>query len=192
MNESEIDLVFERIQDPLGKSRKIYSFTPPPHALKAAVLLLLYPTSSQIHAVFIKRVVNPNDKHSGQIGLPGGKHEPTDTDLQHTALRECYEEIGVNPSKIEVIHSLTPLYIPISNFLVNAFVGWSPHSLNFVPDPSEVDQIIEIPLSNLLNQYPYIKFNLEQNLLPHFSFDEHKIWGATALIVHEFVELISN
>jgi len=192
MNESEIDLVFKKLRNPTLKSRNLYSFTPPPNALKAGVLLLLYPTSSQIHSVFIKRVVNPHDKHSGQIGLPGGKQETVDTDLQQTALRECHEEIGVNPSKIEVIHSLTPLYIPISNFLVSAFVGWSPHSLNFVPDPSEVDQILEIPLSNLLNQYPHIKFRLEQNSLPHFTFDEHKIWGATALIVHEFVELISN
>lgn len=192
MNESEIDLVFKRLQNPLAKSRNLYSLAPPPNALKAAVLLLLYPTSSQIHAVFIKRVINPNDKHSGQIGLPGGKNEPTDTNLKHTALRECHEEIGVNPSKIEIIHSLTPLYIPISNFLVSAYVGWSPHSLNFVPDPNEVDQILEIPISNLLNQYPYIKFRPEQNSLPHFTFNEHKIWGATALIVHEFVELISN
>lgn len=192
MNESEIDLVFKKLRNPNLKSRNLYPFTPPPNALKAGVLLLLYPTSSQIHSVFIKRVVNPHDKHSGQIGLPGGKHEPTDLDLQQTALRECHEEIGVNPSKIEVIHSLTPLYIPISNFLVSAFVGWSPHSLNFVPDPTEVDQILQIPLSNLLNQYPHLKFRPEQNSFPHFSFDEHKIWGATALIVHEFVELISN
>jgi 8-oxo-dGTP pyrophosphatase MutT (NUDIX family) len=192
MNESDIDLVFKKLQNSNPKSGNLYSLTPPPTALKAGVLLLLYPTSSQIHAVFIKRVINPNDKHSGQIALPGGKYEPTDSDLQHTALRESQEEIGVNPSKIEVIHSLTPLYIPISNFLVSAFVGWSPQSINFVPDPTEVDQILQVPLSGLINQYPYSKFSLEQNSMPHFTFDDHKIWGATALIVHEFVELISN
>jgi 8-oxo-dGTP pyrophosphatase MutT (NUDIX family) len=124
--------------------------------------------------------------------LPGGKFIPNDLELKHTALRESQEEIGINPSQIQLIQGLSPLYIQVSNFLVKTFIGFSPTSLSFIPEPREVDKILEVPLSEILNQFSENKKKLEQNILPEFNFNEFKIWGATALILHEFVELISN
>jgi 8-oxo-dGTP pyrophosphatase MutT (NUDIX family) len=187
MNESEINLIIRKFQKKSNLSPHI-----PQNAVPAAVLLLLYPFESTLHTVLIKRVTNPKDLHSGQIGLPGGKFDPSDIHLKNTALRECNEEIGINPAKIDLIGSLTPLYIPVSNFIVSSFVGWSPDYISFAPDHKEVAGILEIPLSIFFErQNPAAKSESTLHY-PHFYFEEHKIWGATALILNEFVEVVSN
>jgi 8-oxo-dGTP pyrophosphatase MutT (NUDIX family) len=128
--------------------------------------------------------------HSGQISFPGGKYEENDLSLQNTAIRECYEEIGIKED-IEIIGQLTNLYIPVSGFLVEPFVGICT-TINpvFTHQSREVKEIIKLPL-NLLLDDAIIKTGIVQSgndfsiTAPFFLHEEYKIWGATAMILNE-------
>lgn len=161
----------------------------------AAVLLLLYPDGDHIHTVFIKR--NEYDgPHSGQISFPGGMYEEEDLDLQQTALRETEEEIGIGHKKIEVLGKLTPLYIPISNFCVSPYVGWISECPKFNPDSNEVQYLLTPTLNELMDNANHRGEVLHHNGLdikaPCILIDEDILWGATAMILSEFMELIDR
>ncbi len=160
----------------------------------SSVLILLYPHSEtkEIYTVFIQRALY-NGPHSGQIGLPGGKYEITDKNLVQTAIRESVEEIGVNHEEIIVLGTLTPLFIPVSNITVLPVVGWTETMPSFIKDDNEVESIIEIPLSYL--RFPANRFvkkisvNSMEIEAPCYKAKEHIIWGATAMIISEFLEI---
>ncbi|CAH0335963.1 putative Nudix hydrolase NudL [Flavobacterium sp. CECT 9288] len=160
----------------------------------ASVLMLLYPKNGKVHLVLIVR--NSYDGvHSAQVAFPGGKHEKDDLDFSYTALRETYEEIGIDPSKIKIIKPFTELYIPPSNFLVYPFLGISKEPLDFILDPLEVAQIIEIPLMLLLNNEilvnkKQITSYSNEIFVPGFNINEHIVWGATAMILSELKEVL--
>ncbi len=160
---------------------------------KGSVLLLLYPSAKQINTVFIKRV-DDNSVHSGQIGLPGGKSENFDSSLIHTALREAKEEIGVNSEDIKVLGSLTSLYIPVSNYSILPVVGYLMYEPVFTPNKNEVKKIIEISLNELINPYnksvKVIKYDALTINAPYYNAKNHHIWGATAMILSEFLEIV--
>jgi 8-oxo-dGTP pyrophosphatase MutT (NUDIX family) len=172
----------------------------PDNCRLAAVLLLLYPHKaedypSELHLVLTRRTEYPGT-HSGQISLPGGRREGEES-LQATALRETREEVGVPPDKVEVIGQLSPLYTPPSNFCIYPFVAFSTQRLRFQPEPLEVAEIIEVPLSLLLDSttrreevwhFP----NKGERSVPFFNVFGHKVWGATAMILSEFLSLLSN
>ena len=115
---------------PLDLRRFTTSFSEPPK--KSGVLLLFYPDDSTIYFPLIKRPQYPG-AHSGQVALPGGKVEEGDPDVVFTALREAEEEIGIDAGKVEVIGSLSELYIPVSNYLVRPFVGYLSEAPIFIP-----------------------------------------------------------
>ena len=192
----------ERLQKPLaGEAAQLLmaptfrgSFPDRGEALKAAVLLLLYPVGSAIHLVFMKR--NEYDgPHSGQVSLPGGAWEPEDISLEDTAIRECREEVGVE-SPIEILGALTPLHIPVSNYLVHPFVGWTDSIPDFCPDPSEVQYLIEASLDELLNpamrDIETLYHHQRPVKAPFYRVGKDKIWGATAMMLSEFLELASG
>lgn len=162
---------------------------------KAAVLLLFYPNAQgKVSFVLTRRKVY-RGPHSGQISLPGGKPEPLDDDLWATALRETHEEVGISSNHVEYLISLTELYVPPSNFLIIPFVGYVKKNCVFKPDPKEVDAILEISLQGLINNKPMMT---KQSVsyggsieVPAFVFDEHEVWGATAMILSEFKMLIT-
>nr|WP_314840019.1 CoA pyrophosphatase [uncultured Flavobacterium sp.] len=160
----------------------------------ASVLMLLYPKNGKVHLVLIVR--NSYDGvHSAQVAFPGGKHEKDDLDFSYTALRETYEEIGIDPSRIKIIKPFTELYIPPSNFLVYPFLGISKEPLDFILDPLEVAQIIEIPLMLLLNNEilvnkKQITSYSNEIFVPGFNINEHIVWGATAMILSELKEVL--
>lgn len=159
----------------------------------SAVMILLYPLDGIMQTIFIKRPTY-NGPHSNQVSLPGGKFEITDIDLQTTALRETYEEIGVAPEAIEVIGKLTPLYIPHSNYLVIPFIGYSLIRPSFIPDKIEVESLIEIPIEHLADETKKETFILKREGFedieaPFFNLAGEKLWGATAMIIAEFMEL---
>ncbi len=162
---------------------------------KAGVLLLLYPNNAGIFTVFIKRS-EYEGAHSGQISLPGGKFEPGDKDLEYTALRETEEEIGIQLKDIEIIGQLTPLEIPVSNFEVFPYVGYTAKMPDFIPDPSEVEYLINVNLTTLLNP-AVIKWKI-MNIreftieVPYFNINENHIWGATAMMLAEFIEVLKR
>jgi len=162
---------------------------------QAAVLALLYPdTQNNTKIVLILRKTY-NGHHSGQIAFPGGKQEPTDSSLWHTALRETQEEIGISAEKIQLLKQLSPVFIPVSHFKVQPFFAISDQTLTFKKDPVEVDQILELPISGFLNN-PMI--NISHNYygktypLKAFYNNGLKIWGATAMILSELVWLFEK
>jgi 8-oxo-dGTP pyrophosphatase MutT (NUDIX family) len=119
-------------------------------AKKSAVLILLNLNETDIYIPFIKRI-RDGSMHSGQIAFPGGKFEKFDGNLKETALREAQEEIGIDAQSIVVLAELTPLYIPVSNFLVQPIVAFTEKSQNYVIAEDEVEELYTIPLNELIN-----------------------------------------
>ncbi|MEO0731582.1 MAG: CoA pyrophosphatase [Bacteroidota bacterium] len=177
------------------KFRGTYA-TPPPSARRASVLALLYPVQDELTLLFIQRTSPANDRHAGQISFPGGSVEDGDRDAEHTALRETEEEVGVDSSTVEILGGLTPLYIPVSNFLVDPFVGYTPARPVFSLQESEVARILELPLRRFLT--PDARQVGERKLVngmklkdtPFWAIDGEEIWGATAMMTGELVALL--
>ncbi|MGQ1891812.1 NUDIX hydrolase [Thermophagus sp. OGC60D27] len=161
----------------------------------SSVLLLLYPKHDTWHLPFIQRPVY-NGFHSGQISFPGGKEESGDKNHLQTALRETHEEIGIEPELVNIIGSLTPIYIPHSNYKVYPFVGWVNSTPHFSPDPVEVDEIIEVSLDELMKNSSIKTFSYQRAgslfMAPYYSAGDKKIWGATAMILSEMLEMIKT
>jgi len=162
----------------------------------SAVMILFYPKHGEAYLVLTKR----NEYvgiHSAQISFPGGKAEPGDADLAHTALRETFEEIGVTNNLIEVIMPFTQIYIPPSNFLVSPFLGLCYEEPEFKPNSYEVQHIIELPLKVLLDDSTIVNVEVQtsysqKTIVPAFRFQEHIVWGATAMILSELKETIKS
>lgn len=165
-------------------------------AIKSSVLILIFPHEGLLKTVVMLRP-SYNGVHSGQISLPGGKWEITDVDMAATALRETQEEIGVEPSAIRLVGALSPLYIPPSNYIVFPFIGLADSKPNFLTDSVEVQELIEINLEDLIdkNNSTLRKVSLNDGTsfdVPCYAFGEVIIWGATAMILSEFVELLQT
>ena len=163
-------------------------------AVQAAVLVLFYPSDGKTHLVFIKR--NEYDgPHSAQVSFPGGARETGDNTMEETALRETREEIGVS-GPIEILGSLTPLHIPVSNFMVYPFVGWMEEIPVFRPDPTEVQYVIEVSLKELLdpaNRDSETLYHHGQPIeAPFYRVGKEKIWGATAMMLSEVLLLATT
>ncbi len=172
---------------------------PPNRKLKAAaidksrlkpssVLLLLFEEDDELYICLIKRPVTMKH-HAGQVAFPGGRIDPEETSME-TALRETWEEIGVAPEKIEVLGALSELFVDVSGFLIQPFVGWLNEKPSFKLNKAEVEKIILFPLLKY-------KDNLEETELetvsgklkvPCFHFEGEIIWGATAMILAEFFD----
>lgn len=157
-----------------------------------AVLILLYCADDELFVVLTRRP-DYDGVHSGQVSCPGGRHEPPES-LGDTALRETEEEIGVPPVAVEVMGQLTPLYIMPSDYEVHPFVGryLGPGRPRFVPHAREVADILEVPLRLLLD--PATRDEREMDLqiglrlsVPYFRVGDHTVWGATAMILSEFL-----
>ena len=160
------------------------------------VLILLYPNHGELHFVLMRRSDHPEDRHKGQISLPGGRHEESDADYRATALREAREELGITLDNYEMLGSLSTLYIPPSNFHIYPAVAYTPVRPDFVPDPGEVAELIEVPLSTLLDpqtrsveEWTMPQYNNSKVMMPHYHIDGHKVWGATAMVLAEFAAL---
>lgn len=160
---------------------------------RAAVLLLLYPVQGRLHLVFTVRAADL-EHHPGQVSFPGGGWEEGDASVAATALREAGEELGIATDGLEVLGPLTPLYVPPSNNLVHPFVAYSPARPDFHPDREEVAGLLEVPLQHFLApQVRRAETRRRDGVtlrVPFFAVGEHKIWGATAMILAELVALL--
>lgn len=156
-------------------------------ARQAGVLVLVYPVDGVLTTLLIRRTPDPG-VHSGQIGFPGGAHEPQDGDYTATALREACEEVGLC-QPVTVLGQLTPLYIPPSRYMVNPTVGSLPARAAFRPNPEEVAALLELPLSGLFDESRKRAEDWQLGggtfHVPFYDVDGHKVWGATALLLSE-------
>ncbi len=164
---------------------------------EAGVLILVYPSMGKTYfPLIVRSSKNPNDRHRGQISLPGGKREKSDANIEATALREAEEEVGINANKVEVLGSLSTLYVPVSNFNVYPIVGFIEEKPTWVPQLSEVDRIIEAPLDRLhhadvLKQTSIpVGENVKLRDVPYFDVEGEVVWGATAMILSELRQVL--
>jgi len=161
----------------------------------AAVLLLIYELNGEPHTVFTLRT-DLVETHKGQISFPGGAADPGDDDLRLTALRETDEELGVCPEHVEVVGQLDD-WVSISGFLVTPYVGLvrGPMPYPFRPNQHEVAEVIEVPLSHLMDESNVTEevrqYDGRDVLMYSFVFREHVIWGLTARILKQFLDLLA-
>lgn len=163
----------------------------------AGVMALFYPnTQNKTHLVLILRKTYKG-VHSAQVGFPGGKVEDLDNNIKDTALRETEEEIGVPIDKVEVLKTLSPLYIPPSNFMVHPFLGISRETLLFTKQEDEVEAIIEVSITDILDDTSIVEtrvptsYNVEVKV-PAFKLNGHIVWGATAMMLSEIKVLLKQ
>jgi 8-oxo-dGTP pyrophosphatase MutT (NUDIX family) len=179
--------------------RRAEHWTNIPKSKEAGVLIVLFEKSpGDVHLIFIRRGVgHEQDKHAGQIAFPGGKKEQGDRDLMFTALREAEEEIAIDLTLLDVLGSLTPLYIPVSKYLVHPFVAYAYKQPELTKQESEIAEILELPLSHFRSatakQTTKIRIaqDITLNHVPCFQIHNHIIWGATAMIMNELLEMMT-
>lgn len=160
------------------------------NARQSAVMVLFCTDEAGKHFIPLTQRFEYAGAHSNQISLPGGKFEINDETLSHTAIRECREEIGVKHD-IELVAPLSPLYIPVSNFVVQPYVGlYAQQPPDFLPQASEVKRILKFYLDDLEDDLqdkttlvePIPGYKLKT---PYFDVEGHIVWGATAMILSE-------
>lgn len=161
---------------------------------QAAVLALFYPDSEDQTRFLLTLRASYKGVHSAQISFPGGKKETSDINGRATALRETFEEVGIQKKNIDIIKELTPVYIPPSNFMVAPFMGYSNKTPVFKIN-NEVDTIIEVRLSDLLNENNTIVKNMSTSYMenidiPCFKLNDYIVWGATAMILSDIKYII--
>jgi 8-oxo-dGTP pyrophosphatase MutT (NUDIX family) len=160
-------------------------------SVAAAVLVPCYEHAGEAHLVLTKRP-DTMPSHQGEIAFPGGKYDPVlDTDLRDTALREAEEEIGLDPSEVEVVARLEGISTYASRFTITPFVGFLPGRPRLRPDPREVARVLEIPLSDLMADGVYREERWDTaraELDVHFyELTDETVWGATARILTGFL-----
>ncbi|MBN1367535.1 MAG: CoA pyrophosphatase [Dehalococcoidales bacterium] len=158
----------------------------------SAVVLPVFRKDTDWHILFIKRTETV-EHHKGQISFPGGRHEPEDKTLRDTALREIHEEIGLPPENVEILGQLDDSLTFTSNFIVSTFIGLIPYPYKFKPDPGEIAYIFTTPVSNLLSNASFQKEEryIDNHLVRSYFFyyQNEVIWGATARILKQFLEI---
>lgn len=168
----------------------------PENARDSAVLQLLFPHNDELYLLLMRRTEDGR-AHSGQISFPGGRYEPEDASFMITALREAEEEVGIVANEVEVLGALTPLYIPVSYFMVHPFVAWSRQRPKYLPSENEVSEILEVPVAHLFNSENKITTDVQPSSMPGITFtvpayslpDGRFIWGATAMMLSELEEV---
>ncbi|NQU35950.1 MAG: CoA pyrophosphatase [Bacteroidetes bacterium] len=159
----------------------------------SAVLILFYPKGGKPHIALIKRATD-NTVHSGQISFPGGKVEKSDDSLIHTALREANEEVGIITDAVNIIGQLTKLYIPPSNFDVFPIIGATYETPTFSIN-REVEKVLEVNMEELINPNNYTQKKIQHRNgnevdVPCYFIQDEIVWGATAMIISELLDVI--
>ncbi len=160
----------------------------------AAVLILLYPIKNKWHFFLTKRT-NIVEHHKGQISLPGGMLEKGES-RKEAAVRETFEELGIQSKDINIIGPLTPLYVPISNFEIFPFVGWMKSIPELSIQPKEVSKVFSASIFSLMD--PQTKKVKNSTLLgqkvkiPFFNLKNEVVWGATSMIISEFKTVLKG
>lgn len=168
----------------------------PRNARKAAVLILLKESEDTLMFPLIQRP-SYDGVHSGQMAFPGGKYDQTDNDIIETALRECYEEIGIEVDRQRVIGTLSDIYIPPSNMHVVPVVADYSDTFNYNIDDYEVDKVVETSISHLQDESNHMEHMIKlpngfNYKTPAFDVYGHTVWGATAMMLSELLMVIDK
>ncbi|MFH2012180.1 MAG: CoA pyrophosphatase [Pseudomonadota bacterium] len=189
-NES-IDKMKARIKNILSKRTKRTivenGFRP------SGVLLPLFYKDDSYHILFTKRTENV-EHHKGQISFPGGAYDKGDETLMDTALRESHEEIGIEKDDVEILGELDDI-VTKTRFIISPFVGFIPYPYNFKVNTNETDELIEAPVQALLDEKAYREEDMIIEGNPpcqayFYNYKEHVVWGATASILKQFLDLV--
>jgi len=151
----------------------------------SAVLIPLFYNQGQYHILFTERS-DEVDFHKGQVCFPGGTREPSDSSLLQTALRETEEEIGLKAKDAEILGELDDSITLTSNYVISPFVAFIPHPYPFKADSRETREIFSVPLSFLMDEA-----NFKQDSYA-YEYEGHIIWGATARILKQFIDLLKS
>ncbi|MBN1668444.1 MAG: CoA pyrophosphatase [Anaerolineales bacterium] len=197
LTEREIQLRLAQALDPQAEAECPYPadyFEQPPQP--AAVLIPMIAQPDGWHLVLIRRSLQDQDRHSGQVAFPGGRCEAGDQNAEQAALREAQEEINLQPADARVLGRLK-CFRTITNYLVTPFVATMPWPYPLRPQPSEVARIFSIPLGWLADrgnhQIRHRAIQLQSSPLPVIFFDDYDgevLWGASARITMMFVEAL--
>lgn len=166
----------------------------PADSRTAAALLLLYPHHEDV-AVPLTVRARGLARHAGQISLPGGAADDGET-LVQAALREASEEIGVEPASVRVLGELTPVHVLVSGFTLHPVVGITESRPEFIAAPDEVEEILEVPVTHLRDASRIrLATRVREGVAveyPYFDLLGHQVWGATAMVLGEFICLLQD
>lgn len=162
---------------------------------EAGVMAVFYPDNENVTRLVLILRKTYKGVHSNQVGFPGGRVEEIDRDLEETALRETEEEVGIPQNEIEVVKKLSRLYIPPSNFWVQPYIGLLKTTPQMVAQETEVEEILEVKLSDFLNDDNMITENLSTSYakeieVPAYRLNGYVVWGATGMMLSEIRELL--
>lgn len=181
----------EKIRQALCQHKKCRATQP--NLIRAAVLVPLFYRDDELHLLFTQRS-NRVTYHKGQISFPGGVHTQDDSTLLHTALRESYEEIGLEAKHVSVLGELDDAITRSSGFAISPFVALIPYPYSFKINTEEIDEIFFVPLSALRDNFRVEYRVVNNEVLPDYFYEYQGkvVWGATARIVNQLVELLSS
>lgn len=193
LREQDSETLAERVREILAKREKRDTVLYNAPLSPAAVLLPLYKKQGEYHILLTRRTQKV-EHHKGQISFPGGARHEDDKGLMDTALRETFEEIGVQPEDVEILGELDNMGTLTSNYLVTPFVGIIPYPYELRVNRDEIDELLEVPLSALADERNhreevYVIEGIEFKATM-FDYGGHVIWGATARILEQFLDLL--
>jgi len=191
MSYSKKDFIRELRNILSTRERRVIEHPPFSHA---AVLVPLFQKEGDCHLLFTKRS-DQVKYHKGEISFPGGMVDEEDSELEQTALREAFEEIGLKDNDVHIIGILDDI-VTTTEFIVTPIVGLFPYPYPFKVSEVEIEELIEVPLTSLLNEDSFSEreiFRAGQNEIVYaYQYGKHIIWGATARILKQFLDLISS
>lgn len=186
------------VSDPLDPvRRRLAAYVPSrmsePGLVPAGVLVPLYVEAGEAYVLLTRRTEHVAT-HKGQISFPGGAVEPQDRDAMDAALREAYEELGIRPQDVEILGGLDDVTTRVSGFLIRPYVGRIPHPYPLRPTPEEIAEILGIPLRFFLDdrnlRVELVGEGTSRQALQFYDYGPHTVWGATARVIRNLVEIL--